>query len=73
MQSWATPVPERWALASSRRFTPSVEAAAKRGGEAPPVLPATWEAASNPEGTFTQAAVVDPKAGTAMGAWTSGR
>ena len=28
------------------------------------VPPATWEAASNPEGTFTLAAVVDPGAGT---------
>ena len=28
------------------------------------VPPATWEAASNPEGTFTLVAVVDPGAGT---------
>ena len=33
--------------------------------QAPVVLPATWEAASDPEGTFMLAAVVDPGAGTA--------
>ena len=31
------------------------------------VLPATWEAASHPEGTFTLAALVDPGVGTACG------
>ena len=67
LRSWATPVQERWALASSRRSTPSAEAAAMRGGEAPAVLPATWEAASHPEGTFMLAAVVDPLAGTTCG------
>ena len=31
------------------------------------MLPATWEAASDPEGTFTLAALVDPEVGTACG------
>ena len=67
LRSWARPVQEHWALASSRRSTPSVEVAGMRGGEAPAVLPAIWEAASNPEGTFTLVAKVDPVAGTACG------
>ena len=33
------------------------------------MLPATWEAASDPEGTFTLAAVVDPGAGIVCGGW----
>ena len=34
---------------------------------APAVLPATWETASDPEGTFTLAVVAGPGAGTACG------
>ena len=35
---------------------------------APAVLPATWEVAGDPEGTFTPATLAGPVAGTALGA-----
>ena len=56
-------------FANSSRSTLSAAATATAGlrGETPAVLPATWEGASDPEGTFTLAALVDPGVGTTCG------
>ena len=55
--------------ASFSKLTPSAVATAitGRGEEALAVPPAVWEAASDPKGTFTLAAVAGPAAGTACG------
>ena len=57
-----------WAAASCSRSTLSAAAmAAVTEGRPPAVLPAAWEAAGDPEGTFTPAALAGPGEGTACG------